>query len=232
MTSKPYRVTIAGFLGFISLLAIGFAALRSPSAIWASGVFSLAVITLILAVVAACELRGPRRSFWRAFALCGWLYLGLTCTPWTESQIGSRLVTTSVMEILYARYAPPTIAPGWGPGTAATTVPANVWGPGTAPTTTVSTSGSGVAASGTGSFTSSTIIVQTASPAPTVWESWSTPVRLTRQWAAPWTGPLEAPDTFRYIGHSVVSLLFAALGGVIARWLYGRAERDERATDA
>src|SRR5688500_10194300 len=57
-----------------ALLAAGFGALESDSALVASLTFSLHLGLLGVATVGACVARGNRRVFWIGFAVFGWVY--------------------------------------------------------------------------------------------------------------------------------------------------------------
>jgi hypothetical protein len=95
------RLTIAGSMGLIALVAISLSALAYPTALAASGVFSLTVGILFAATVAAMSLPGRRRAIWSSFALCGggYLTLGLLLV----SPTGPQLVTTPLIEMAHER---------------------------------------------------------------------------------------------------------------------------------
>jgi hypothetical protein len=100
-----FRITIARLLLVIAYCGVVFAALRSPSWIWASTVFSLVVASLAAATLTAVHRLGARRAFWTGFAFCGWLYLGLSSYPWSGSNLNPLIVTSALMDLAY-----PTIA--------------------------------------------------------------------------------------------------------------------------
>src|SRR5689334_10460965 len=97
-----YRVSIAALMVLVLFLAIGFAALRSGSDWWASATFSATLLALALAAPLAVYRRGPRRAFWAWFAAFGAAYLVLVFTPWFESAIRPRLLTTKGIDALHA----------------------------------------------------------------------------------------------------------------------------------
>lgn len=74
---KRFRVSVAGLMGIVVLAAVGFAALRNPTIVWASGLFTLTVVILCSAVLGAIAVRGPARLTWAGVAVFGWVYLGI-----------------------------------------------------------------------------------------------------------------------------------------------------------
>jgi hypothetical protein len=69
-------------MGAVALVAVGIAALRYPTAIWASLVILLALGAICGATVGASLLRGSRRGAWLGFAVFGWAYFLMTLSPW------------------------------------------------------------------------------------------------------------------------------------------------------
>ncbi len=90
---RDRRYNIAGMLGAISFVAVGFAALREATDQWDSGLFSLTLGLLLNAVLLAVHRTEARRAFWIGFALFGWGYLSLSLISSTES----RLITTQAL---------------------------------------------------------------------------------------------------------------------------------------
>jgi hypothetical protein len=91
------RCDIAGALGAILFVAVGFAALREADALWDSCLFTLTLGLLLLAVLLAAHRTGARRAFWIGFALFGWGYLSLSLIP----SIEPRLITTNLLSHLH-----------------------------------------------------------------------------------------------------------------------------------
>jgi hypothetical protein len=77
-----FRFSIAGIMGAVVVLAVGFAGLSAASALWASAVFSLTVTLLVTAILGAVACRGPSRIAWLGFALFGWTYVLATFWLW------------------------------------------------------------------------------------------------------------------------------------------------------
>ncbi len=82
---KP-RLSILGLMAVVLFVAVGFAALRSPTELWASVIFTLAVFILLVAVIKVVGQDGPERSFWLGFSVFGWGHLLLAF----RSSIGFR----------------------------------------------------------------------------------------------------------------------------------------------
>jgi hypothetical protein len=68
---RYFRFNIAGILGAILFLALGFAALREAEDLWDSGLFSLTLGLLLAAVLLAVHRTEARRAFGIGFALFG-----------------------------------------------------------------------------------------------------------------------------------------------------------------
>ena len=80
---KP-RLSILGLMAVVLFVAVGFAALRSTSALWASAVFTLTVALLSASILGAVARRGDARLPWHGFAVFGWAYLLTTFWLWPE----------------------------------------------------------------------------------------------------------------------------------------------------
>jgi len=69
-----FRFSIAGLLAVIGTLGVAFAALRSPSYLWANVTFSAALAALVLAAINVAIGRGRSRAFWAGFLIAGGSY--------------------------------------------------------------------------------------------------------------------------------------------------------------
>jgi len=78
------RFSILGLMALVLLVAVGFAALRSTSALWASAVFTMTVALLWAAILGAFAGRGRARLTWLGFVVFGWIYLLTTFWLWPE----------------------------------------------------------------------------------------------------------------------------------------------------
>jgi hypothetical protein len=195
---RRFRFSIAHLLLLVLFSGVGFAALRSPSQLWASGWFSAALATLTIAVLVAVYRRGRRRAFWVGFASCGWAYLVLALGPGLESQTSAYLVTTAVLDMLFPQFEPPpppAPAPASG-GMMMGMMGGSMMGYGAMP-----------GAGGPGPMGGMPMPPPMA-PSPVV----------------TWTVPVGSPESFQRIGHSQFSLLFALLGGFLTRRLHATRE--------
>jgi hypothetical protein len=102
---RKLRFNIANLLAVIFILGVGFAALRESSDLWESGVFTLTLAALLISILLAVHHLGSRRAFWLGFALFGWIYLGLSLV----SSIESRLFTTKALGYLDSKVLRPTL---------------------------------------------------------------------------------------------------------------------------
>ena len=114
---KSIRFTIGSLLGVISVVGVGFAALRESSDLWESGVFTLTLGLLLISTLFAYHRLGSRKAFWLGFALFGSTYLGLSLVP----SIEPRLITTEALTFLDSKMPGRSSEPGtdildFGPG--------------------------------------------------------------------------------------------------------------------
>src|SRR5262249_21596699 len=107
ITVGRYRFTLAALMGAVALVAVAVAALRSPTAIWASLVVLLALGAICAATVGAIVRRGPGRGAWLGFAVFGWAYFILTLSPWGgEYGLGPARFLTRASTALLLRIDP------------------------------------------------------------------------------------------------------------------------------
>lgn len=211
--------SIAGLMLVVASVGLGVAALSRPSRLWGAILFSSATAILLGAVLAAVLGKGRRRAFWAGFAIFGWGYLGLQYGPWFETQVGPHTLPTALLDMLYPIVAP---APPNGSTTPATFVTFFQSQPGSATVqgsamlqgsiTPVPAMPGGPGGPGTPGF-----ISWAAVPAQNAWAAW-TELDVRQPGQATMT-----PASFYRIGHSLLSLLAAVVGGLIALRI---AERD------
>jgi hypothetical protein len=96
-----FRITIGRLLLVIAHFGVGFAALRSPSWIWASTFFSFVVASMAAATLTVIYRRGSLQAFWTGYAVCGWLYLGLSIFQLGGSNLSPLMITTALMDLAY-----------------------------------------------------------------------------------------------------------------------------------
>ncbi len=75
---KRRWLTILSLMILIAAVAVGLAAIRKPSLVWASLLFNLSFGLNFLAVVAVIVGRGRTRAAAIGFAVCGWGYFTVT----------------------------------------------------------------------------------------------------------------------------------------------------------
>jgi hypothetical protein len=74
---RSIRFSIGGLMGVVLLAAVGLAALKNASGIWAGAMFMLTCAVLALAVVGVVCRSRAERAWWLGIALFGWGYLAL-----------------------------------------------------------------------------------------------------------------------------------------------------------
>jgi len=93
---RRFRFHIGTLLILVLILGVGFAALRESDETWDSSIFSLTLGMLSGSILLAIHRTEKRRAFWLGFALFGWTYVGLSLVP----SIESRLLTTKALAYL------------------------------------------------------------------------------------------------------------------------------------
>lgn len=86
-----FRLSLAGALGMIALLALGMFALRSATPWWTMLAASATLFVLLTGVLGASQTRGSDRAYWLGFALFGITYLILVNWDWLGGQFGHDL---------------------------------------------------------------------------------------------------------------------------------------------
>ena len=87
------RFSIASLLVAVLFVAVGFAALRESNELWDTGLLTLTLTALLVSILLAIHSRQAARAFWLGFALFGGGYLALSLVP----SIESRLITTKLL---------------------------------------------------------------------------------------------------------------------------------------
>ncbi len=125
---RRVRFTIGGLMALVIVAGVGFAALRSPTKLWDSVLFSTILVVLGTATLGAFHFRGRTRASWAGFAAFGFVYLAITSGPWS-APILPRLITTELLDQFDALLRPRTgtmgmtfAATGSPPGTATFTM--------------------------------------------------------------------------------------------------------------
>jgi hypothetical protein len=98
---RTVRFPIAGLMWAVLVAALGLAALRSSSELWAGATFLATCGILCLAIVGIVCRTDETRAWWLGFALFGWGYLALAF--WSPHS----LPTTALLHMLEARLGTP-----------------------------------------------------------------------------------------------------------------------------
>ena len=93
------RFTVRRMMGAVALLSLGIAGLRSPSRGFASAIFTLTTLILLISIICVAYHKGPRRDFWRGFAVfgCGHQFVAF----WTATGSGNPpiLLTSALFDV-------------------------------------------------------------------------------------------------------------------------------------
>ena len=112
--SRP-RFSIAGLMIVVLFCAVGAAALRSSSGLWADVLFTLTLAMLGVAILGLAYRRGARRASWAGFALFGGGYLLACFGPWFATEVRPHLATTPLLGYLRSRIGPAEVLLGEPP---------------------------------------------------------------------------------------------------------------------
>jgi hypothetical protein len=216
---RPPRFSVSALMGVVVWAALGIVMLRFPSSLILNVVFSVALLALLAALLLAIYLRGPRRAFAVGFCVFGLFYLTLTFGPWFSSELSARLVTTTVLDIIYPYLNP-------APSAATTTVVTVAPGPSTKMmgmmSMTRAPGGSAMTPMGSGMMASAGMMTApNPPPSNSAWNYWNDPTNGPVQSAV-----MQSSDLFRDVGHAEFTLLFALLGGCFVRILHDVRERE------
>jgi hypothetical protein len=192
---KRIRFTVASLFVVVLFVAVGFAALRESSDLWESGIFTAALGVLLISILLAIHRTVKRRAFWMGFALFGSAYLGLSLLP----SIESGLITTKVLVFLDSKM-PRSIPAGLKYIGWLNTLFVNNSQPIRLNVNT-----------GTGIDTDMTFVNQ-SNPNITLYDLVTSPL----------TKLSGTTENFVRIGHSLLALTAAFLGGLLSRFLFAK----------
>jgi hypothetical protein len=112
------RLTIAQLMTVILLVGFGFAALRNANPFWASATYTIAIISILVALLCAFVRKGKARMSWAGLAVFGWAYFLIDLLP--NRSVGSLgagpIPWPSLLIEWGTAYLQPYIHP-WAPGT-------------------------------------------------------------------------------------------------------------------
>jgi hypothetical protein len=205
-----FRIRIASLLGLVLFVAVAIAALRASDDAWDSGVFGATVVSLLLAVLLSIHRDGRRRAHWLGFALFGWAYVVGCLVP----GVAERLPTSKGLAFLESkRFASPYFRLIVGNGMRMRlNVARNT--PYADAVRAVDTTIQAVSADGTPEGIVLGDLDNSGEP----------DVFLSR---SRWLGSVLGSTTgtgeaFVRIGHSLLAIVLAYLGGRLSAWMWGR----------
>lgn len=79
---RGWHKNVGGLMAVVAFVALGFAALRGATALWACLAIVIALAAHCAAAVGAALRRGDERAPWLGFAAFGWAYFLLCLGPW------------------------------------------------------------------------------------------------------------------------------------------------------
>ena len=198
-----FRFKIRSIIGLIVICGVALAALKESTDLWEKGVFSFTLLILLLSVLFAVHRRGASQAFWLGFALFGSVYLGLSLIP----PIESRLISSQGLGYLHYRL------PGQSAQNVVLTITTPTVGTMNVPTGSIASSPGG----GQGQLRVSTDgLVR-------VWHLGSG--RLMATWGG-------SKENFVAIGHTLLALVMAWIGGMVSRRLASAEQAHEDSAPA
>lgn len=96
-----FRIPIAWLMGFIVALGVALAALRGETELWASGMFTLALLVAGVAFLGARFADRRARAAWAGYLAFEAGYLLLVGGPWFADRVGPHLLTTGAIDARY-----------------------------------------------------------------------------------------------------------------------------------
>ena len=82
-----FRFSLLGLMARVAYAALACAALRYSTETWASSIFTLAILSQMIAVLCVVLLRGQSRAAWIGFLVFGGGYLFLSSGPWPQADL-------------------------------------------------------------------------------------------------------------------------------------------------
>ncbi len=196
---RRIRFHLGSLVILVLLLGVSFAALRESNEKWDSSVFSITLGVLLISILLAIHRTAKRPAFWLGFSLFGSAYLALSLVP----SVQPRLMTTRALTYLASK-VPRSIPNGAGlvyadfdnDGDVDLYVASNLQ-----PNALYVNKGNGAFEDATSAAGSTTARVLNS---------------LAGKAAAGWSGTTEH---FVRIGHLLLTLIAALLGGQLSRYL-------------
>jgi hypothetical protein len=201
---RRFRFHLGTLLLLVLLVGVGVAALRESNETWDSGIFSITLGMLSISILLAIYRTEKRRAFWLGFALFGSAYLGYALVPSLEP----RLITTKALAFLDSR------VPRSSPAEEEKVVTfadagSNMWdGPWLAGSIRSSQPSVVNLNKGNGTFEEEKVVTF-ADAGSNMWDGPLLP------------GATGTAEDFVRIGHSLLALIAAFVGGQLSRYLCG-----------
>lgn len=104
-----FRISIAGLMLLVAVVALGVMGLKEGTELWASATFTLTVVILLGAILNAVHGHGSRRAFWGGFVLFGWIYLLWIFRPWSQQNQEPDvppMLTSVLLDLVHERIHP------------------------------------------------------------------------------------------------------------------------------
>lgn len=194
------RYSISHLIRLVFLCGVGFAALRSPTMFWESGLLMLLILTLAFAIVRAIVTTDRQRASSAGFAVFGCLYLAVALIP----PLGTRLPTTQWLthwtNVRFSNVNVQEVALDQG---------------------TVLLSANSIAFSSSGQYLATDLVTSSGGPANST--TTGSPSRvLIWNTVSPQTQNSGPAHQFFFIGQLLCSWIMALVGGWTACWIYDR----------
>lgn len=103
---KAPRISIATLMGCVLVSAVGIAALRYSSSLWAGIMLMLTLGLLAIALLGVIYHRGARQAGWAGFLVFAGGYIALAFGPWFVTEIRPWLPTTVLLTEAFRRIEP------------------------------------------------------------------------------------------------------------------------------
>jgi hypothetical protein len=193
---NQFRLSIRNLIAAILFIALGLAAITNPSSTWAKAWFTLDLGVFLVAILGWCLSRGGSKAFWMGVCIVGWGFTAINFGPWSAENLKPRLLTTELFDVLYQRidYTPKNLGEVVWAANSETFARAKVAGLDKQPNQTLHQ-----------------VEIVNENGASLSWKQ-SAQIR-----------PLS-PEDFQQLCDSMLGLLLAMIGGVVARRFADRAE--------
>jgi hypothetical protein len=194
------RYSIRALMSFVLVSAVGLAAFRNASDLWAGMMLLVALASVGVSVLGAILMHDRERAWWLGFAVFAGGYLAAAVCP-----IRSELATTQFLEYLTARALGPDVA----------TIDISRINRNSQKWRIVTSDGGVIAKAISDSVINST-------PSSDLVNSMLPPNR----WRSTLPGAANH-EPFLHVGHCIFTFVAGLLGGMIATWFYTRRQRVE-----